>query len=207
MFGTEDEYTKAIRGASIHAHGEEGNFGSTIRSLVVVGLLVTSAYSGFNYFTSIDKKEKPALAKVNETISTVVMSATHLNEEVEDEYLAALNNMEVDVLVEEKKEKIKLDTKVQASLSEAMSSIIDDSASMENSTYAKELIKEIKADVVNDKVTKSRTVIVQKGDTLASLSAKFYGDSMKYDRIIENNSGIIANDGKIYAGETIYLPY
>ena len=208
MFGTEDEYERAVRGASIHAYETEGSFGSTMKSLVVVGLLSSAAYFAFNYYnTAIN--QTTVLAQVNETLPSVVMSATHTRE-VEDDYLIALSNMEVDILGEEKKEKVKLDTSAQESLSEAMSSIIDDSSVLDSSNYTKELIKEIKDDVVNDapsKIEKSRVVIVKKGDTLASLSAKFYGDSMKYDKIIASNGGIIANDGKIYAGETINLPY
>lgn len=211
MFGTEDEYERAVRGASIHAYETEGSFGTTMKSLVVVGLLSSAAYFAFNYYNSAvaSTNQTAVLAQVSETLPSVVMSATHTRE-VEDDYLIALNNMEVDILGEEKNENVKLDTSAQESLSEAMSSIIDDSSVLDSSNYTKELIKEIKDDVVNDapsKVEKSRVVIVKKGDTLASLSAKFYGDSMKYDKIIASNGGIIATDGKIYAGETINLPY
>ena len=198
MFGTEDEYNRAVRGASIHAlEEEESSFASIIKSVVVAGVVASSAYFGFNYYTSITKDKSELLAEISSN-PTAVMGATH---SAEDDYILALNNMEVEPLVEVENSSVTS----QESLREAISSIVEDSVVEADSEYTQELIKEIEDESAVK--AKSRVVIVQKGDTLASLSKKYYGDEMKYEKIIASNSDIIDNDGKIYAGEKIYLPY
>jgi len=217
MFGTEDEYTKAVRGASIHAHEEESRLKSTIGSLLLLSVLATAGYFGFNYYSEskvnstttksllAQVSEQRVFSELSETKPTAVMGVSHTNV-VEDEYLIALNNMEVDILGEASKktrENSESDTNVQESLSAAMSSIIEDAMSADDSRYTQEITKEIKG----DDVAKSRVVVVKKGDTLVSLSNKFYGDGMKYGKIIASNNDVINNESKIYVGQKIRLPY
>ena len=52
-----------------------------------------------------------------------------------------------------------------------------------------------------------RVIVVKKGDTLASLSVKYYGNATQYNKIIANNAGLISENSIIYAGQKIKLPY
>jgi LysM repeat protein len=64
-------------------------------------------------------------------------------------------------------------------------------------------------DIVNkemDGVKKVETITVQKGDTLASISEKYYGDASAFDKIILANNTLTSESSMIYVGQTIYLP-
>jgi len=117
----------------------------------------------------------------------------------------------------EERETLDLNPKRQQSLSTAMSNLVDDSSLADNTTYTKELKKEIGSEVkkiktpaaiANNSVKeKARKIIIKKGDTLEGLSNKYYGDSTNYKRIIASNENLHTTDDTIYAGETILLPY
>ncbi|NEW60806.1 LysM peptidoglycan-binding domain-containing protein [Sulfurovum sp. bin170] len=52
----------------------------------------------------------------------------------------------------------------------------------------------------------ARVVIIRKGDTLASISKKFYGNSMKFQRIINANYSIKSSSTTLHLGQKIYVP-
>jgi nucleoid-associated protein YgaU len=56
------------------------------------------------------------------------------------------------------------------------------------------------------KKPKRRFVIVRRGDTLASISKKFYGNSMKFKRIIRANYSIKSSSTPLKIGQRIYVP-
>ena len=127
-----------------------------------------------------------------------------------DEYLIALDSMEVDILDDSQPRSIPIAFTSKAtqatdlnqmSLSEAMSDIVDEAIS-DNSNYTNNLKKEI----VPESKSKSRIVVVKKGDTLESISKKFYGNSMKYKSIMASNSNLLDNSNVIYEGQEITLP-
>lgn len=52
----------------------------------------------------------------------------------------------------------------------------------------------------------ARTYVVRQGDTLASISRKFYKTSAKWKKIRDANRGIVDDPGKLKAGQTLTIP-
>ncbi len=139
------------------------------------------------------------------------LSDVPVQDEVQqDDYLIALDSMEVDVLDDSQpiSMPISLTSKEgeatnlnQMSLSEAMSELVDETIA-DNSNYTKELQKE----VITESKSKGRVIVVKKGDTLESISQKFYGNPMKYKEIMASNSHLLNNSNVIYEGQKITLP-
>jgi len=57
-----------------------------------------------------------------------------------------------------------------------------------------------------DKSDSDRTYVVQPGDTLMRISARFYGDSSKWKRIRDANRTQIDPDGRVRAGQIVIIP-
>lgn len=53
---------------------------------------------------------------------------------------------------------------------------------------------------------KSRTYVVRDGDTLASISRKFYKSSGRWKKIRDANRGVVDDPGKLKAGQTLTIP-
>lgn len=51
-----------------------------------------------------------------------------------------------------------------------------------------------------------RTYVVKRGDTLASISRKFYKTSARWKQILDANRGVIDNPKKLTAGQTLVIP-
>src|SRR5437764_2083293 len=51
-----------------------------------------------------------------------------------------------------------------------------------------------------------RTYIVQRGDTLASISRRFYKTSARWKQILDANRDVIDNPKKLSAGQTLVIP-
>jgi tetratricopeptide (TPR) repeat protein len=51
-----------------------------------------------------------------------------------------------------------------------------------------------------------RTYVVREGDTLASISRKFYKSSQRWHQILEANKGSIHNPKKLTVGQTLVIP-
>jgi tetratricopeptide (TPR) repeat protein len=52
----------------------------------------------------------------------------------------------------------------------------------------------------------SRTYVVQRGDTLASISRKFFKTSTRWKQILDANRDVIDNPKKLTAGQTLVIP-
>src|SRR5437868_14391811 len=52
----------------------------------------------------------------------------------------------------------------------------------------------------------SRTYVVQSGDTLASISRKFYKSSARWEKILDANKENIPNPAKLKVGQTLIIP-
>jgi len=132
MFETDDEYSRAIRGASIHALEEESSSVSIVKSLVITGVIASVAYFGFNYYNTLaEDNSQERLLQIKSSNPTAVMGATY---SAEDDYIAALNNIKVEPLVE---------VASHESLTKAISSIVENAILETDSEYTQELIKEI----------------------------------------------------------------
>jgi len=86
------------------------------------------------------------------------------------------------------------------SLSSAINDVVSDTKLSDTSLYTQALSRELDTNSV-------RTIIVQKGDTLASLSRKYYGDALAYDKIISNNKSLSRKSHTIFVGQELNLPY
>ncbi|MEO8044064.1 MAG: LysM peptidoglycan-binding domain-containing protein [Spartobacteria bacterium] len=53
---------------------------------------------------------------------------------------------------------------------------------------------------------KERSYIVQRGDTLASISRKFYKSSARWQRILDANSDLITKPSDLKPGQTLVIP-
>ena len=53
---------------------------------------------------------------------------------------------------------------------------------------------------------KSRTYVVRDGDTLASISRKFYKSSGRWKKIRDANRNVVDDPGKLKAGQTLTIP-
>jgi LysM repeat protein len=77
-------------------------------------------------------------------------------------------------------------------------------------TEKKEPVEKIKKkDTAPRKEAKStvpETYVVEKGETLASIAEKFYGDSQKWFHIFALNESNIDNWNKIYYGQKLKMP-
>ena len=52
----------------------------------------------------------------------------------------------------------------------------------------------------------SQFYTIQRGDTLSKIAKQFYGNANKYMYIVEENTGVIQDPDKIYAGQVIRIP-
>jgi len=197
MFATEDDYAQAVKGSSIHMHGERVRREFKVRGLISLSILAVISYYGYNHYSLNASTENNFFVKNIFNQPTAVMGVTHTSD---DEYLNALNSMEVDILTNKAVDK-KVDTNVRENLIDEMSLIVNDTILADNSKYTKQLTKEITGK------ESDRVIVVKKGDTLASLSVKYYGNAMQYNKIIANNAGLTSDSSIIYAGQKIKLPY
>lgn len=55
-------------------------------------------------------------------------------------------------------------------------------------------------------VARSRTYVVQKGDSLYAISRKFYGDSSKIDLIFKANQSSLPSKNSLKPGQKLIIP-
>jgi len=185
----EDEYLKATQDAQVNIHTNK----STFRGLVLIWnlFLLTSftfiGYLGFNYL----KNETSILGDTTPT-QTAVMGVSDTKSD--SEYLEMLNSMEDDIVNE----------KDLSVLSAEMDSIINTSTVKDDSLYTQAISREIDSNTYHQN---SRVILVEKGDTLGSISEKFYGNPMEFDKIIEANKELNKNSQVIHIGQELKIPY
>jgi nucleoid-associated protein YgaU len=128
--------------------------------------------------------------KITPLKQTKVLGATHT---IDDEsFISMLNDTEVDTL-----------NTSENNIRHAIDSIVSSSSVGEEDSYMKLIAKEIVKINENPIIT----IVVKKGDTLASLAEEYYGDSSAYDKIINANRRLTQASHTIYVGESINLPY
>lgn len=202
MFNTDDVYEEAVRHSRLHAEDEVKSNHFKVGSALTAMLLITGiSYVVFKVYESettsnnlsLIDKDLIVQIETQKEVSTLVNKV----DSSEAEYLNALRNIESELIQE--RGSVNFDKNGHKDLSLAMNNLTSDRRLDENSVYTKELKKEIA-------VKEERKIIVKKGDTLRSISSKFYGDEMNYKRIIASNTSLMDND-TIYVGQTIHLPY
>jgi nucleoid-associated protein YgaU len=111
----------------------------------------------------------------------------------DQELIKILGTIDINSVAVEEKNKF-------TSLSSAIDSVVNDSSSEDTSPYTQALSREINRE-------KERLVIVRKGDTLASLSEEYYGNSTAYTKILKANKSLSQTSYTIFVGQELVLPY
>jgi len=182
MFNPEAEYIAATEHASINSDSK----GKSRRRFGIFNLFLLTTIGLMGYVSFDSLKEEASFLKKNNSL-TIDESST------DKDLLDALSKVDADTI----EGKSNLSNK---SLNDAISSIVNSSSFEDKSGYAKALSQEI-----GDK--KGFIITVQQGDTLASLSEKYYRDETMYHKIIANNESLTEKSNIIYVGQKIYLPY
>ena len=189
----EDEYLKATQDAQVNIHTNKNTFGGLviIWNLFLLASLVSVGYLGFNYL----KSETTIFNDDTFPNQTAVMGVSDTKSD--SEYLKMLNSIEVEMNTNEVNKK-------ELSLSSAIDDVINTSTIRDDSLYTQAISKEIDSSVYHKN---SRVILVEEGDTLGSISEKFYGNSMEFDKIIEANEKLNKNSQVIHVGQKLNIPY
>lgn len=188
----EDEYLKATQDAQVNIHTNKNRFGGlvVIWNLFLLTSLVSIGYLGFNYLKNETTIFNDALPN-----QTAVMGVSDTKSD--SEYLEMLNSIEVEMSTNDVSNK-------ELSLSSAMNDVVNTSTIRDDSLYTQAISKEIDSNVYHKNY---RVILVEKGDTLGSISEKFYGNSMEFDKIIEANEKLDKNSQVIHVGQKLNIPY
>jgi len=193
MFNKQDEYQKATQHAQVNTYDEGKRISAKLIFLnlslfALVGSFVF-LYTQTNLLSGLDS-QKTAVLGVSLTV----------DDSNDEEYLKVLSNAEVDS-VKEASTQIPL-----ASLNNSMKLIVSEASIQSQSSYTNAISRELDDNQENDK-RDYRVVIVKKGDTLSTLSEKFYGNSMQFQKIINSNKHLTEQSYTLYVGEKINIPY
>jgi LysM repeat protein len=187
MFDNDKEYLKATQHAQVNTYidvmDKKNNFLLFIWNLLLFITLIILLYLGYNYVN------KEGIFSKN----TSVMGISHTKSD--NEYIEMLSQMDVDDLS---------GIKDTAQLNEALKSVVNSSTIEDDSLYTQAVASELEEDKYHPN---SFVVLVQKGDTLASISEKYYGDSMAFEKIIEANDNLNRESKVIYVGQKLNIPY
>jgi len=189
MFNNKDEYAAATEKASINQYGKGNRRGYKL-GIFNLFLLTTIGVMGYVSFDSL-KDESTFLNGITILNTSKSIKVENMNSTSDSELFDILSDVDI-TSVEEKKD--------LQSLSSAINTVVSDSTLNDNSLYTQALSRELDKDGV-------RTIVVQKGDTLASLSIKYYGNALAYDKIISNNRMLSSKSHTIFPGQELNLPY
>ena len=190
MFSNKDEYKEATEKASINQHGK-GRIQGYKLGIFNLFLLTTIGVMGYVSFDSLKYKE--SFFHGITILSRSEPVERGMSNKSDSELLEILSS--VDIKGVESKEELE-------SLSLAINNVVSNSCLSDDSLYTKALSRELA-----NKEEDMRTIVVQKGDTLATLALKYYGDALAYNKIISNNSSLNSTSDTIFPGQKLNLPY
>ena len=168
MFATDSDYEEAIRGASIHAYKYRENKKRLFIKVLLFATIAVLLSLGFIYYKKdlfqevqkiVSTKEHSKNLLDNSQLSQKVLEIGSEGDSIQsrdDEYLVALESMEVDVLDDSQQNsrpttlKSKEIVKKHMSLASAISSLVDEST-LDSSKYTNELRKEIISEYIKDR--------------------------------------------------------
>jgi len=186
----EDEYIKATQDAQVNAYGRKRGIGLTvIWNLFLLFSFSFLGYLGFNYL-----KDETTLFNDTFVSKTAVMGVSETKSDME--YLKMLNSVSMD--------EIGHSTKENLSLSDALDNVVNTSTLRDNSLYTQAISQEIDGNTYHQN---SRVIFVEKGDTLGSLSEKYYGNSIDFNKIIEANEKLNKDSQVLHIGQKLNVPY
>ena len=142
MFGTEDEYTKAVRNSTLHAKEQREKGGKSILTGLLLFVSLSSiSYAGYTYYKAALINNEILTTKnvvIYEKKAVKDISKNQEPMKYKDDYMMALNEMEVDRLDETSGEPME-----QFNLSLAMSEVVEDAMNSADSDYIEGLKQEI----------------------------------------------------------------
>jgi len=145
MFGTEDEYERAVRNSTLHAKEQREKGGQSILTGLFLFVALSSiSYAGYTYYKAALINSEILTTKSVVIYEKKAVKDISKNQEpmkYEDDYIIALNEMEVDRLDETSGEPME-----QFNLSLAMSEVVEDAMNSADSDYIEGLKKEITID-------------------------------------------------------------
>jgi hypothetical protein len=186
----EDEYIKATQDAQVNAYGRKRGMGLMIVwNLFLLLSFSFLGYLGFNYL-------KNETTFFNDTFvsKTAVMGVSETKSD--SEYLEMLNRVSIEDMGSSQKEDV--------SLSDAIDDVINTSTLQDNSLYTQAISQEVDENKYHQN---SRVIFVEKGDTLGSISEKYYGSSLDFNKIIEANEKLNKDSHVIHIGQKLNIPY
>jgi len=181
MYNYRDEYRDATKDASVNTYNNRktSNTKLILLNLFLASTLGLMAYVGFDSFSKqISYVKKTNVMGVHHTIT-------------DESFMETLKDTKVDTLSNSTK-----------GIQNAIDSVVRSSSEKED-TY----VKLISQEILPTKKNKTFTIVVQKGDTLASLAEEYYADSMAYHKIIDANRNLTEKSHTIYVGEKINISY
>ncbi len=203
MFDIKDEYIKESESASINQHNDN-NSNLFLKSLFIVSTIGVIGYFGFNYINSnenVPKKSKVmGVSHINPNETTIQTPlAEKDNSHIRDNIKDIVNNYEESIKVQYEKNKPQ---DISNELNNMVDSFYNKKASIpiELSGMVDEFYKE------DSKESKNRVITVKKGDTLALIAQRFYGNAMKYPKIVDANREL-KKSKTLYIGQKINIPY
>ncbi len=195
MYNGEEEYLRATRDAQVNTIDRKEK--RALLFFINMLLFLALAIIGFLYFT----QGKNYLSENLFGGKTAVLGATHRSTDSDysdEELMVMLNNPDGKTALENSA------LKEQAELSNEMNQVMMELSNKSKSSYESSISEELDD---HSKDVKGRVVVVKKGDTLSSLAEKYYGNSMAFRPIIENNKEITEQSHTLYIGQKINIPY
>jgi len=184
MFDSRDEYTQAIQNARFKNYPLKNRVNKRffLLNLSIFIFFILVGYLGVDYLKNHDSHLK----------KTSVMGVSYTN----PNYKMRENSDLIERINELNDEVITL--KQEVSMKHVVDNLIEASERTGKSAYANSTVNKYNQSL--------RTILVQHGDTLESLSEEFYGNSKAFHRIINANSSLTNESPTIYVGQKIYIP-
>ena len=199
MFDTEEEYLNATKHAEINICKEKK---TTKSKLLIVNLFMGVAllYLGFLYL-----KNETDLLSMSSSYKQGVLGVSEVvddNEYSDEELIELLKVTETDTTGHNINKGYGTKNH-HKELTNSMKVLMNESNIKSQSSYTKAIAREL-----DDKKSgfKGRIVIVKKGDTLSSLSSKFYGNPRSYFKIIQANENLSQRTHLLQVGQAIKVP-
>ena len=184
MFDSRDEYTQAIQNARFKTYPLKNKVNKRffLLNVSIFVIFILIGYLGVDYLKNHERHlKKTSVMGVNYTNSNYKLKEN-------SDLIERINELNDEVLTLKQEVSMKqvVDNLVEASERDAKNAYV-------NST-------------VNKDDQSLRTIFVQHGDTLESLSKEFYGNPKAFHRIVNANSSLTNESPTIYVGQKIYIP-
>jgi len=233
MFNIENEYKKEMEFSTIEGYNREGEkiesksyLGKSLFTLFMIGAI---GYFGYNYYIQEKKTSKTVVmgisvtdtSKDNLNIKDTSNKDDSLNRDDIEKKLDSLyqeeeNDKRMDEAISNLSNRIAIQNKPLPTSSSK--DITNELNGMVDMFYNQEAIPVELGNMVDDfymeepssstenSLDDARYTIVKQGDTLAKISQKFYGNALKYQKIINANERLKKNS-TLHIGEKIRIPY